>query len=65
DARLYGHINDTHSHVNCLDTEQIIDVRVELPADLIRQVEEQTGTKITEYRIDFFGVRQPEALQGI
>ncbi|MEM1308678.1 MAG: Fur family transcriptional regulator [Cyanobacteria bacterium P01_D01_bin.71] len=65
DARLYGHINDTHSHVNCLDTEQIIDVRVELPAELIRQVEEQTGTKITEYRIDFFGVRQPEALPGL
>ncbi|MGD1862722.1 MAG: Fur family transcriptional regulator [Leptolyngbyaceae cyanobacterium] len=62
DARLYGHINDTHSHVNCLDTEQIIDVRIELPADLIRQVEEQTGTKITEYRVDFFGFRQPEEL---
>ena len=58
DGRLYGHINDAHSHVNCLDTEQIIDVRVELPAELIRQVEQQTGTKITEYRIDFFGMRQ-------
>ena len=46
DGRLYGHINDAHSHVNCLDTEQIIDVRVELPADLIRQVEQQTGTKL-------------------
>ncbi|NEQ45164.1 MAG: transcriptional repressor [Leptolyngbya sp. SIOISBB] len=62
DGRLYGHINDAHSHVNCLDTEQIIDVRVELPAELIRQVEAQTGTKITEYRIDFFGTRQAETL---
>ncbi len=62
DGRLYGHINDAHSHVNCLDTEQIIDVRVELPAELIRQVEAQTGTKITEYRIDFFGTRQTETL---
>jgi len=44
-----------------LDTEQIIDVRVELPEELIRQVEAQTGTKISEYRIDFFGVRQSEA----
>ena len=61
DGRLYGHINDAHSHVNCLDTEQIIDVRVELPPELIRQVEEQTGTKITEYRINFFGTRQPES----
>ena len=62
DGRLYGHINDAHSHVNCLDTEQIIDVRVELPAELIRQVEAQTGTKITEYRIDFFGTCQTETL---
>ncbi|MGF1460399.1 MAG: Fur family transcriptional regulator [Leptolyngbyaceae cyanobacterium] len=60
DGRLYGHINDAHSHVNCLDTQQIIDVRVDLPEALIRQVESQTGTKITEYRIDFFGIRQPE-----
>jgi len=58
DGRLYGHINDAHSHVNCLDTEQIIDVRVELPPEVIRQVEAQTGTKITEYRINFFGTRQ-------
>ena len=31
DGRLYGNVSDSHSHVNCLDTEQIIDVRVELP----------------------------------
>lgn len=62
DGRLYGHTNDAHSHVNCLDTEQIIDVRVELPPELIRQVEAQTGTKITEYRINFFGTRQAETL---
>lgn len=60
DGRLYGHINDAHSHVNCLDTQQIIDVRVELPESVIRAVEAQTGTKITEYRVDFYGVRQPE-----
>ena len=58
DGRLYGHINDAHSHVNCTNTQQIIDVHVELPEELIRQVEAQTGTKITEYRVDFFGVRQ-------
>lgn len=59
DGRLYGNISDAHSHVNCLDTEQIIDVRVELPADLIAQIEEQTGVTITEYRVDFFGYRNP------
>lgn len=58
DGRLYGHINDVHSHVNCTDTQQIIDVYVELPEYLIKQVEEQTGTKIAEYRVDFYGTRQ-------
>ncbi|WP_272061939.1 Fur family transcriptional regulator [Oscillatoria sp. CS-180] len=60
DGRLYGHISDAHSHVNCVDTQQIIDIHVELPEALIQQVEAQTGTKITEYRVDFFGVRQSE-----
>lgn len=58
DGRLYGHISDSHSHVNCLDTQQIIDIHVELPAEFIQQIEAATGVKITDYRIDFFGVRQ-------
>jgi Fur family transcriptional regulator, ferric uptake regulator len=57
DGRLYGNISDSHSHVNCLDTEQILDVHVELPADLIREIEEKTGVKITDYSINFFGYR--------
>jgi Fur family transcriptional regulator, ferric uptake regulator len=62
DGRLYGNISDAHSHVNCLDTNQILDVHVELPAELLRQVEAQTGIKITEYHIDFYGYRhQPTA----
>ena len=28
DGRLYGNISDSHSHVNCLDTNQIIDVHI-------------------------------------
>jgi Fur family transcriptional regulator, ferric uptake regulator len=55
DGRLYGNISDSHSHVNCLDSDRIIDVCVELPESLIKQIEEQTGVKITDYRIDFFG----------
>jgi Fur family ferric uptake transcriptional regulator len=55
DGRLYGNISDSHSHVNCLDSERIIDVCVELPEALIKQIEEQTGVKITDYRIDFYG----------
>lgn len=60
DGRLYGNINDTHSHVNCLDTKQILDVFVELPPELIAQIEQQTGVTITEYRINFYGYRQSE-----
>ncbi len=64
DGRLYGHISDSHSHVNCLDTERIIDVNIELPASVIEQVEQQTGMKITDYRIDFFGYSLPESIHN-
>lgn len=58
DGRLYGNISDSHSHVNCLDTKQIIDVHIDLPAELLQQIEQQTGVKITDYRIDFYGYKQ-------
>lgn len=61
DGRLYGNISDSHSHVNCLDTNQIMDVHVELPEELIEQLEKQTGVRITEYRIDFYGYRSVPA----
>lgn len=57
DGRLYGNISDSHSHVNCLDTEQIMDIQIELPTHILEQVEQQTGVRITGYRIDFFGYR--------
>lgn len=57
DGRLYGNISDSHSHVNCLDTNQIIDLQIELPPSMIRQIEKQTGVSITDYRIDFFGYK--------
>jgi Fur family transcriptional regulator, ferric uptake regulator len=60
DGRLYGHISSPHSHVNCLDTQQIIDINIELPAELLAQVEAQTGVKISDYRIDFFGTKSTE-----
>jgi Fur family transcriptional regulator, ferric uptake regulator len=60
DGRLYGNISDSHSHVNCLDTQQILDIQIQLPPDLIAQVEEQTGIKVTDYRVDFFGYRNPQ-----
>ncbi|MEA5551472.1 Fur family transcriptional regulator [Anabaena cylindrica UHCC 0172] len=60
DGRLYGNISDAHSHVNCIDTNQILDVYIELPTELINQVELQTGVKITSYTINFFGHRNSE-----
>jgi Fur family ferric uptake transcriptional regulator len=59
DGRLYGHVSEAHSHVNCLDTEQIIDIQVELPETLLQEIEVQTGVKIDSYRIDFYGYKHP------
>lgn len=60
EGRLYGNLNNSHSHVNCLDTNQILDVHVELPEAIVQQVQAQTGVRITDYRIDFFGYRDSE-----
>lgn len=57
DGRLYGNISDSHSHINCLDTNQIIDLQIELPETIIKKIEAQTGVTITDYRIDFFGYK--------
>ena len=65
DGRLYGHISDSHSHVNCLDTDQILDVHIDIPEDLIRIVEERTGVQITDYSINFYGYRQTENGDGV
>ncbi|PZO20519.1 MAG: transcriptional repressor [Leptolyngbya foveolarum] len=57
DGRLYGHISSSHSHINCTDTNQIIDIKIDLPAELIAKVEAETGVKISDYRVDFFGTK--------
>jgi Fur family ferric uptake transcriptional regulator len=64
DGRLYGNVSHSHSHVNCLDTNQILDIHVQLPPELIQQIEQQTGVTITDYRIDFYGYRFPEPTSG-
>ncbi|HLO88611.1 MAG TPA: Fur family transcriptional regulator [Nostocaceae cyanobacterium] len=63
DGRLYGNISDAHSHVNCLDTNQIVDVHIELPEEVLRQVEEKTGVKISSYTINFYGYRHPQEVE--
>lgn len=60
DGRLYGHISDSHSHVNCLDTNQILDVEIKLPEALLQELELQTGVRITDYSINFYGYRQQQ-----
>jgi len=62
DGRLYGNVSDPHSHINCLDTNQIMDVHVQLPEDLLRQIEQETGVRITDYCINFYGYKVPEAI---
>ena len=57
DGRLYGNISNSHSHINCLDTNQIIDLQIELPEAIIKKIEAETGVTITDYRIDFFGYK--------
>lgn len=58
DGRLYGNISHSHSHINCLDTQQILDIQIELPGEIIQKIEAQTGVKITDYRIDFYGYKE-------
>ena len=60
DGRLYGHVSSSHSHVNCIDTQQIIDISIELPPEILAQVEAQTGVKVSDYRIDFFGTKSTD-----
>lgn len=66
DCRLYGNVSEPHSHLNCLDTGEIVDVYVELPPELIQEIERQTGVKISDYRIDFYGYRSyvPPGIPG-
>ncbi len=58
DGRLYGSVSDSHSHVNCLDTQQILDIHIALPEAILQDIEARTGVKIVDYRIDFFGYQQ-------
>lgn len=61
EGRLYGHVSEAHSHINCVDSGKIIDVYVELPEDLIQEIEARTGIEITDYRINFYGHQKNSA----
>jgi Fur family ferric uptake transcriptional regulator len=54
-GRLYGYRSDPHSHLTCLNTGSIQDLDVELPTDLLRQIEEHTGFTIESYTLHLSG----------
>ena len=61
EGRLYGKVSEAHSHINCVDSGKIMDVYVELPEDLIQEIENRTGIEITDYRINFYGHQKNSA----
>ena len=58
-GRLYGYRADPHSHLTCLESGEILDLDVLLPADLIRSIEAATGYSIASYTLHLAGRRQP------
>jgi Fur family ferric uptake transcriptional regulator len=57
-GRLYGYRSDPHSHLTCLESGGIQDLDVQLPAELLRRIEEQTGFAIESYTLNLCGRRR-------
>ena len=56
-GRLYGYRSDPHSHITCMDSGAIEDLDVELPPDLLRDIERRTGYRIESYTLQLSGRR--------
>ena len=54
-GRLYGYRSDPHSHLTCLRTGAIQDIDVQLPAELLEQIERHTGFAIESYTLQLCG----------
>jgi Fur family transcriptional regulator, ferric uptake regulator len=54
-GRLYGHRTDPHSHLTCLETGHISDLDIQLPPDLLQQIEAATGFEIESYSLQLQG----------
>jgi Fur family ferric uptake transcriptional regulator len=54
-GRLYGYRSDPHSHLTCLRTGAIQDIDVELPPELLQQIERHTGFAIESYTLHLCG----------
>ena len=59
-GRLYGYRSDPHSHLTCLDTGAIEDIDVELPKDLLDQIQRRAGFRIESYTLQLNGRRPLE-----
>jgi Fur family ferric uptake transcriptional regulator len=57
-GRLYGYRSDPHSHLTCIDSGSIQDLDVQLPADLLAQIEKRTGFAIESYSLSLNGRRR-------
>ena len=54
-GRLYGYRSDPHSHLTCLESGRIEDLDVQLPDELVREIEERTGYTIETYTLQLSG----------
>ena len=59
-GRLYGYRSDPHSHLTCLDTGAIEDIDIELPAELLDQIQRSTGFRVESYTLQLNGRRTLE-----
>ena len=57
-GRLYGYRSDPHSHLTCAESGAIQDLDVELPQDLLDQIERHTGFAIETYTLHLTGRRR-------
>jgi Fur family ferric uptake transcriptional regulator len=54
-GRLYGYRADPHSHITCLESGEIRDLDVALPAELLQHIEALTGLTIETYTLHLVG----------
>jgi Fur family transcriptional regulator, ferric uptake regulator len=54
-GRLYGYRADPHSHLTCSESGTIQDLDVQLPQELLRQIEQHTGYTIESYTLHLCG----------
>jgi Fur family transcriptional regulator, ferric uptake regulator len=64
-GRLYGYRADPHSHLTCSQSGQILDLDVLLPANLLQQIEAQTGFAIESYTLHLSGHPRPALEKGV